>query len=110
MADFDLSNYAPVDNTGSMRNIFKSGFKNVKFQVQPSTTLVITAKHLCNLPGIAYTYYQDTSLWRALLAYNGVVDALSDICVGFTLRIPSKSDLMAYINSQQSTSAPTFTL
>jgi len=104
MADFDLNNYTPVDNTGGMRNIFKSGYKNMKFSVQKTAQLKITAQMMSNLPGIAFTYYRDTSLWRGLMAYNGLSDALSDICVGLVLNIPDKASLIAYLSAQQAKS------
>lgn len=110
MADFDYSRYTPADNTDELRDVFKSGYKNVRFSVQPNTQFVLTATTMANLPGLAYQLYGDTSLWRTLLAYNGYDDALSDMCVGLKLSIPTKADIMAFASAQQNNDNPQLTL
>jgi hypothetical protein len=99
-ADYDWSNYTPVDSTGSNYDKFKSAYKNIRFNVQPTTQIQLTIQDLANLPGLAYRLYGDTSLWRALLAYNGLSDPLSDIAVGMTLKIPTKAAITAYVSKQ----------
>jgi hypothetical protein len=105
-ADFDWSNYTPLDSTGNNYDKFKSAYKNVRFNVQPTTQIQLTATDMANLPGLAFRLFNDTSLWRALLAYNGLSDPLSDIAVGMVLMVPTKAALISYF-SQQSTNQQT---
>jgi hypothetical protein len=104
--DFDYSAYTPYDNTGYY-DIFQSGYKNVRFGMQPNQQFQLDNSTAYNLPGIAYALYGDTSLWYALLAYNGLNDPLTDVYPGLVLQIPAKSDLSNYVtqvtNPQQAT-------
>ncbi len=110
MADYDLSRYTPLDNTLEMRDILKSGYKNMRFVVTPASQIQITAATMCNLPGLAYQLYGDTSLWRALLDFNGLSDPISDVCVGMTLLVPSKASLIDYLSKPQANQNPTLTI
>jgi hypothetical protein len=65
---------------------------------------------MANLPGMAYKFYGDTSLWRALMSYNGLSDPLSDIVIGITINVPTKADLQAYLSSQSSNANLTMTI
>lgn len=98
--DFDYSKFTPLDNTGSCYDIFKSGFKNLRFNVQQSQQIQLDDSTAYNLPGLAYQLYGDTSLWYALMCYNGYSDPISDIQPGIILKIPTKSDIVAYVSSQ----------
>jgi len=100
--DYDWSAYTPLDSTGTNYDIFSSAYKNVRFNVQVQTQYTIKTKDIANFPGLAYTLYGDTSLWRALLAYNGLSDPISDLAIGMVINIPAKASLSAYL-SQQST-------
>lgn len=107
--DFNYSRYTPLDNTGYY-DIFRSGYKNLRFNVQQTQQLQLDAGTAYNLPGLAYKLYGDTSLWRALLAYNGLSDPLTDIQPGVTLIIPTKADVVAYISRQTTNSLQTITI
>lgn len=98
--DYNWSNYTPIDSTGSNYDLFNSAYVNVRFQVQPTTQYQITKTDMANLPGMAYRFFGDTSLWRALMRYNGLSDPISQIAVGLVLNVPTKSDLLAYISQQ----------
>ncbi len=105
--DYDYGRYTPVDNTGREYSIFKSAFKNIRFALAYSSTYTITESDLANLVGIADKMYGDVSLWRVLLAFNGLQDPIQDIYPGLVLKIPSKSDIIAYISKQQNNQRPT---
>lgn len=98
--DFNWSSYTPLDSTTTNYDIFRSAYKNIRFAVEPTTKYQLTATDMANLPGLANFYYGDTSLWRGLMAYNGISDPISEVAIGITLNIPTKADLLAYLSSQ----------
>lgn len=98
--DYDWSAFTPVDSTGNNYDLFRSAYKNVRFNVQKTTQLQLTSMDVANLPGLSYRLYNDTSLWRALMAYNGLSDPISDISVGIVIDVPTKADLNAYFSKQ----------
>jgi hypothetical protein len=108
--DFNWSNYTPLDSTGQNYDIFRSAYKNLRFNVPTQTQYQLTATDMANLPGMSYRFFGDTSLWRGLLAYNGYSDPLSDIAIGIVLNIPTKSALLAYLSSQQSNQQASVTI
>jgi hypothetical protein len=109
-ADYNYSKYTPLDNTGDQYDVFVSGYKNIRFNIQQTSQLQLDNSTAYNLPGIAYQVYGDTSLWWALLAYNGLNDPLSDVYPGLVLLIPPKAQIQAYISRQSSGSTPTLTV
>lgn len=108
--DYNWSNYTPVDSTGDNYDIFSSGYKNIRFNVPVQTQYQLTSTDMANLPGLSYRFFGDTSLWRGLLAYNGLSDPISDIAIGIVLNVPTKAALLAYLSSQQSTSQAPVTI
>lgn len=107
--DYNYSAYTPADNTGYF-DIFRSGYKNIRFNVQSNTQITLNSSQAANLPGLAYTLLGDTSLWRALLAFNGLSDPLSDVVVGLTLMVPTKAQIQAYLARQNSQGSTTLTI
>jgi hypothetical protein len=107
--DYNYTNYTPLDNSGYW-NIFRSGYKNLRFNVQPTQQYQLTVNDVANLPGMAYRFFGDTSLWRGLMSYNGLSDPLSDIQVGMVFRIPTKADLLAYLSATKNTASTTITI
>jgi hypothetical protein len=99
VGDYNYSRYTPLDNTGYL-DFFKSGYKNIRFNIVPIQQIQLTSSDAANLPGLAFRLYGDTSLWRALMAYNGLSDPISDIVVGIVLSVPSKADIIAYLSRQ----------
>jgi hypothetical protein len=99
--DYNYSNYTPIDSTGTWYNPFKSAFKNIRFALATSATYTIDEADMCNLPGIAFRYYNDASAWRALLAFNGLQDAVQEVYPGLVLELPAKDDMDAYLSQQQ---------
>lgn len=99
-ADLNWSNYTPLDSTGSNYDIFKSAYKDIRFNVPVQSQYQLTATDMTNLPGMAYNFFGDTSLWRALMAFNGISDPISEVAVGMTINIPQKASLQTYLSSQ----------
>ena len=108
--DFNWSNYTPLDSTAANYDLFRSAYKNIRFAMQPTTQYQLTAVDLANLPGLAYRFYGDTSLWRGIMAYNGISDPLSGVAVGMVINIPARSDIVAYLSKQTNNAATTLTI
>lgn len=81
----DYSEVTPVTQLLNNKfdiDVFKSSYVNMRFSVLPAKVIIIDSKYQANLPGLSYDYYGDVSYWRAILAFNGLVDPISDIAVG----------------------------
>lgn len=91
-----------LDNRVAVDHL-KSSYTNIRFGVTVDTLITIDARYEANLPGLAFDYYGDQIYWRAILAFNGLVDPIQDIQVGVTLGLPSKSSLEAFMTTNQST-------
>lgn len=72
-------------------------YRNMRYQVAPTRSILIDSRYAYNLPGLAYDYYGDTSYWRAILAFNGLTDAVNDIKVGVQISLPAKADVDALL-------------
>ncbi len=108
--DFNWSLYTPIDSTGDNFDIFRSAYKNIRFSVQPTSVYQLTASDMANLPGLAYRFYGDTSLWRALLSYNGITDPISEVAIGITIQIPAKNDLVGQLSKNQNSTSQSITI
>jgi hypothetical protein len=108
-ADFNWSKYTPLDSTNLNYDLFRSAYKNIRFSMQPITQYQLTMMDMANLPGLAYRFYGDTSLWRGLMAYNGISDPMSQVAVGITINIPARSDIIKYLSKQTKNAANTLT-
>jgi hypothetical protein len=109
-SDFDYTRFTPRDNTANGWNLFKSSYKNIRFALPTSQTLVVTEEDVGNLAGIAFRIYGDVSLWRVILAFNGLQDAIQDMYPGQILKLPSKSDIISYLNAPIASQQNTFTI
>ena len=109
-SDYNYSDYTPLDNTGSSYSVFKSAFKNIRFALPVSGQYMVTHPDMANLVGISYKLYADVSLWRALLAFNGIQDPIQDVQPGVLLNYPTKSAIIAYISAQQNNKTTTITI
>lgn len=108
--DFNWSSYTPLDSSGNNYDIFKSAYKNIRFAVQPQTQYQLTATDMGNLPGLAYKFFGDVSLWRLLLSYNGISDPLSGVAVGMVINVPARADVIAYLSKQSANAGQTLTI
>lgn len=108
--DLNWSAYTPADSTGTNYDIFSSAYKNIRFNVQSQSQYQITITDMANLPGMADRFFADTSLWRALMSYNGISDPLSGVAVGMTINVPTKAALQAYVAAQVKTQQTTITI
>ena len=107
--NYDIANFTPLDNTG-WYDFFRSGYKNIRFNISSFQRTTLDGTTAYNLPGLVYNVYGDTSLWRALLAYNGLNDPLSDIYPGQILNLPDKATLVAYLANSISNNQSTITV
>ncbi len=107
---YDYSRYTPFDSTGERRDIPKSAYKNIRFALPVDQTMQIGESDVSNLPGLAFRIYGDSSLWRLILAYNGMVDPVQDMWPGQVLNLPSKPAIIAYLNSQLKNQQQTVTI
>lgn len=107
---FDYANYTPLDNTLKRRNIFASSYKNIRYAMPVNQTVVVTEADIGNLAGIAFRIYQDVSLWRFIMAYNGLQNPIQDMWPGQVLELPSKSNIIQYMNSQLYSKNKTITI
>lgn len=105
-SDYDWSRFTPLDNTGNY-SIFKSAYKNMRFQLPVAQKYIINQGDMANLPGIAFKLFGDVCYWRILLEYNAVTDSIDDVYPGLVLNIPRKADVIALLSRQQR-NAPTF--
>ena len=104
---YDWGNYTPIDNTGDAYNAFKSAYVNIRFGPAVNNQYVVKQHDMCNLPGICYNLYADSSFWRGLISFNGIVDPMQEIYPGLVLNVPSKSDVIAYLSQNKQASNPT---
>lgn len=63
-------------------------------RVQSWRPYTVTDSDKYNAPLIAYNVYENTELWWAILAYNGIPDAFA-LKPGTRLRIPDINQLMS---------------
>lgn len=94
-----------LDNTYEI-DVLRSSYKNIRWSVKLDKFITIDAAYEANLPGLAFSYYGDQELWRAVLAYNGLSDPINDIVTGTVLAMPDRSsldNLMAATNSNLNT-------
>lgn len=107
---YDYSSYTPIDNTGSAYSVFKSAYKNIRFALSTAQTYPVDESDMANLAGIAFRLYGDVSLWRMLLAFNGLQDQVQEVYPGLVLNCPNKSDVIAYLSSQHNNQSTTVTI
>jgi hypothetical protein len=103
-----MDEYSDVTPTTQLLNnrydldIHKSGYNNIRWAVVPDAVITIDAKYEANLPGLAHDYYGDQTLWRAILAFNGLQDPLSDIVIGSIIGLPNRSSLDKFLATNNS--------
>lgn len=109
-SDYDYSRFTPIDSSGLSYDQFRSAYKNIRFAVPTSQTITVTESDIGNLAGIAFRVYGDVSMWRLILAYNGMQDPIQDMWPGQILRFPSKADVITYLNAQIYSQQQAFTI
>lgn len=101
------SSCTPYNTKSNTYNVFGSRYKNIRYNLRPYSTYVVTAKDVANLPGISFNVYGTTDLWHVILSFNGLSDPLNDLYPGLVLNIPNKSDVLALLSQVQSTNTVT---
>lgn len=98
-----MKNYSDVTPTVQLLDgtydldTLASSYTNVRFGVSVTNLFTINAKYAANLPGLAYDVYGSTEYWRAILAFNGLQDPISDIQVGTVIGLPDDAELQAFL-------------
>jgi len=82
-------------------DVCNSPYTNIRYGVTVDKVITIDSKYEANLPGLAYDYYGDQRYWRAILAFNGLVDPINDIQTGVQLGMPNKASLEAFMSSNK---------
>jgi hypothetical protein len=98
-----------LDNTTEL-DILNSTYANIRYSATVETKITIDSKYEANLPGLAYDYYGNQELWRAILAFNGLEDPFNDIIVGVEIYLPSLASIESYFTSSSNTLNPTVSL
>lgn len=101
MARFDAVRYMPLTSDGGDLDVFGYRLKNVRFNVPIEKEVIVGAQDAHNLPGLAYIHLGDASLWHVLLDYNGLDDSINDIVPGIKLKIPKRTELLAYMEAKE---------
>lgn len=103
MSRFNIVNYTPATADGKDLDVFKGRYKNMRFNMAAERTIKLTVADEFNLPGLAFKYLGDKGLWWVLLQFNGLTDPINDIRAGTVLRVPSRSDVISYLETVSET-------
>lgn len=102
MARFDIENFMRLTSDGGSLDIFSAKFRDIRFRVGHQSTVVVDARYEANLKTLAYDQYDgDSSLWWAILLYNGLQDPVGDIVPGVVLKIPKRTEIIALVERQE---------
>jgi hypothetical protein len=80
-----------------------SSYTNLRFGVLPARIIMIDSKYQANLPGLCHDFYGDQKYWRAVLAFNGLVDPINDVVVGARIGLPDPVSLQSYMARRNET-------
>lgn len=94
-----------LTSDGGDLDVFSAKSKNLRFNVPIERTIRLGLGDENNLPGLAFKYLGDTSLWWVLLEFNGLDDAMQDVQPGLFLNIPSRRDLITYLEVSETSSS-----
>jgi hypothetical protein len=89
-------------------DVFNSSYVNLRFGVLPAQIVTIDSRYQANLPGLAHDFYGDQKYWRAILAFNGLVDPINDVMVGARIGLPDPTSLDAFMAQGNSTLTESF--
>lgn len=96
---FNSTNFMQKTADGNHLSVFSARFKNLRHNVPVERTLTLGPQDESNLPGIAAKYLGDVNLWWVLLEFNGLYNPVLDIRAGMTLRIPSRSAVITFLET-----------
>lgn len=91
-------------------NFLSAKYKNIKFHLQPTNLYVVKISDQSNAPGIAFSVYGDRDYWWVICMYNGILDPISEFKPGTTLKLPSLTDINAYLTADTTTIGSTITI
>lgn len=91
-------------------DVQSSEYANVRWNVPVDRLVTITAPYVANLPGLAYDVYGNQDYWRAILAFNGLQDPISDVQVGVVIGLPNDAGLQAFLTRTKQSNSVTMTI
>ena len=91
-------------------DVQNSEYTNVRWGVPVYKIITITSAYVANLPGLAYAVYGNQDYWRAILAFNGLQDPISDVQVGVVIGLPNDAGLQAFLTRTKQSSSVTMTV
>jgi hypothetical protein len=100
MSVYSIDNFMPVVEEGDTLDIWNADYVGIS-DIPVSAVVLVTSEWAANLPGLAALHLGSRYLWWVLLAYNGLYDAVRDVYVGSTLKIPDRDALMTYIEGRK---------
>ena len=108
--DLNRATYITPTKKKDRFDFVSARYKNMRWLLRHTETYEVTSSDIANLPGIAFRVYGDVSMWRMILAFNGLQDPIQDMWAGQVLNLPSKAAVIAYLNEQLHTQQQTFTI
>jgi len=104
MSDFRRGNFIPLTADKQRLDYFNASYIDIKFALTPERQFVVSEAWEANLPGLADHLYGDINFWWILALYNGIVDPILDVKKGLVLGVPSKEDIIAFLNAKNNSS------
>lgn len=74
-----------------------AGYLKIK-QVQTYTIFIVTSDMMSHPDLIAYKFYESVDLWWVVCLYNDIIDPVTELYPGRSLKIPDISELNQLIN------------
>lgn len=100
--DLNRATYLKGSVDPSRLNYLSAKYKNITFRIVPKQHYVVTHADTANSFGLADAIYGDKGYWWVLCMFNGILDPISEISPGVTLKLPSLADINNFLTSQDS--------
>jgi hypothetical protein len=96
---FNIENFLATTEDGSSLDLHSAKFRDLPMLVSSSRRVVIDSSTEANLPLLAHTYLGAKELWWAILMYNGMLDPITDVYIGRTVLIPSRTQMISLLEA-----------
>ena len=97
------------DNTTGL-DLLNSSYVNLRYGATAENVITIDARYEANLPGLAFDYYGDQEMWRAIMAFNGLTDPINDVITGVLIGLPSQASIDSFFAKNSTNLNPTLSL
>lgn len=105
--NYSYTQYTPRTSDGGSLSIWRSAYKNVRFNLKLQTVRTLTETDASDLPGLSYRLYGTVDYFRILLHYNGLSDPIQDVYPGMQFRVPTQASIVAWLTRQQNNTTVT---